>query len=142
MEINRRKFFKSVGGSAAVALMTSSQKAEALEHFMEEELEEHMLDQGQQTGTYPTVAELAEQDKDLARRGRRGIGGIFVPRGDAELRPLPEMPEKPTLVDFFKYRFGMGTHVQQSAARALETGMNEKVVLACQIGRASCRERV
>ncbi len=35
MEINRRKFFASVGGAAAVALMTSEQKADALEHFME-----------------------------------------------------------------------------------------------------------
>ena len=131
MEINRRKFFKSVGGAAAVALMTSEQKADALEHFMEEELEENMLDQGRQMGKYPTVAELAEQNNDLARRARRGIGGIFVPRGDAELRPLAEMPKKPTLIDFFKYRFGTGTHVQQSAARALQTGMNEQVVLAC-----------
>ena len=131
MEIDRRKFFKSVGGAAAVALMTSEQKADALEHFMEEELEENMLDQGRQMGKYPTVAELAEQNNDLARRARRGIGGIFVPRGDAELRPLAEMPKKPTLIDFFKYRFGTGTHVQQSAARALQTGMNEQVVLAC-----------
>ena len=131
MEINRRKFFKSVGGSAAVALMTSSQKAEALEHFMEEELEEHMLDQGQQTGTYPTVAELAEQDKDLTRRNRRGAGGLFVRGRDGNLPALRPMPEKPTLLDFFKYRFRTVTHNQQSAARALQTGMNEKVVLAC-----------
>ncbi|HAK55514.1 MAG TPA: hypothetical protein DCP38_08530 [Acidobacteria bacterium] len=40
------------------------------------------------------------------------------------------MPEKPTLLDFFKYRFGTGTHVMQSAGRALSTGMDEKVVLA------------
>ena len=60
MEIDRRKFFKSVGGATAVALMTSEEKADALEHFMEEELEEHMLEQGRQMGAYPTVAELAE----------------------------------------------------------------------------------
>ena len=41
------------------------------------------------------------------------------------------MPEKPTLLDFFKYRFGTATHVMQSAGRALKTGMDEKVVLAC-----------
>ena len=54
MEIDRRKFFKSVGGAAAVALMTSEQKADALEHFMEEELEEYALEQARQavTGTY------------------------------------------------------------------------------------------
>ncbi|MBF82971.1 MAG: hypothetical protein CL489_00700, partial [Acidobacteria bacterium] len=131
MQIDRRKFFKSVGGVSAVALMTSEQKADALEHFMEEELEEHMLVQGRQSGVYPTVAELAEQNKDLTRRARRGIGGMFVARGDGQLRPLQPMPEKPTLLDFYKYRFGTGTHVQQSAARALKTGMPEKVVLAC-----------
>ncbi|MEC7769057.1 MAG: hypothetical protein VX471_07235, partial [Acidobacteriota bacterium] len=76
MQIDRRKFFKSVGGVSVVALMTSEQKADALEHFMEEELEEHMLDQGRQSGVYPTVAELAEQNKDLTRRARRGIGGM------------------------------------------------------------------
>lgn len=65
MEINRRKFFKSVGGAAAVALMTSEQKADALEHFMEEELEENMLDQGRQMGKYPTVAELASRTMTL-----------------------------------------------------------------------------
>jgi len=131
MKIDRRKFFTSVGGAAAVALMTSEEKADALEHFMEEELEDHMLDQGRQLGKYPTVAELEAQNHDLTRRARRGIGGIFVPRGDNDLRALPEMPKKPTLIDFFKYRFGTGTHVQQSAARALQTGMPEKVVLAC-----------
>ena len=57
MEINRRKFFASVGGAAAVALMTSEQKADALEHFMEEELEEYALEQARQAGVYPTVAE-------------------------------------------------------------------------------------
>ena len=41
------------------------------------------------------------------------------------------MPEKPTLLDFFKYRFGTGGHVMQSAGRAMKTGMDEKVVLAC-----------
>nr|MCS5704351.1 hypothetical protein [Acidobacteriota bacterium] len=89
------------------------------------------LDQGRQMGAYPTVAELAEQDKDLTRRNRRGAGGLFVRGRDGSLRALQPMPEKPTLLDFFKYRFGTGTHVQQSAARALQTGMNEKVVLAC-----------
>ena len=132
MEIDRRKFFKSVGGAAAVALMTSEQKADALEHFMEEELEDYALEQARQAGVYPTVAELAEQDKDLARQNRRGAGSLFVRGRDGNLRSLLPMPEKPTLVDFFKYRFGFAsTHVQQSAARALKTGMDEKVVLAC-----------
>ena len=132
MEMDRRKFFASLGGAAAVALMTPEQKADALEHYLEEELEEYTLEQGRQSGRYPTVAELAEQNRDLTRSARRGIGRLFVPgRGDSQLRPLQPMPEKPTLLDFFKYRFGTATHVMQSAGRALKTGMDEKVVLAC-----------
>jgi predicted HD phosphohydrolase len=44
---------------------------------------------------------------------------------------LPKMPDKPTLLDFFKYRFGPATHLLQSAHHALKTGNNEKTVLAC-----------
>ena len=131
MQIDRRKFFKSVGGATAVALMTSEQKADALEEFMEEELELATLEQGRQTGQYPTVAELAEQNKDLTRSRRRGGGRLFSPGRDGKLQALLPMPEKPTLLDFFKYRFGTGGHVMQSAGRAMKTGMDEKVVLAC-----------
>ena len=131
MKIDRRKFFKSVGGATAVALMTSEQKADALEEFMEDELEEYTLQQGRQSGRYPTVAEIAEQNKDLTRPRRRGGGRMFFPGRDGKLQALMPMPEKPTLLDFFKYRFGTGTHVMQSAGRALKTGMDEKVVLAC-----------
>ena len=132
MEIDRRKFFKSVGGATAVALMTSEQKADALEHFMEDELEKYALEQARQAGQYPTVAELAEEDEDLARGNRRGAGRLFVRGPNGQLRPLQPMPEKPTLIDFFKYRFGFAsTHCLQSASRALKTGMDEKVILAC-----------
>ena len=131
MQIDRRKFFKSVGGATAVALMTSEQKADALEEFMEDELEEYTIAQGRQTGRYPTVAELEEQNKDLNRPRRRGGGRLFSPGRDGKLQALQPMPEKPTLLDFFRYRFGTGTHVMQSAGRALKTGMDEKVVLAC-----------
>lgn len=44
---------------------------------------------------------------------------------------LPKMPEKPTLVDFFKLRFGPCVHMLQSARLAQKNGCNEKVVLAC-----------
>ena len=38
MEIDRRAFVSSLGGAAAVALLTPDQKADALEHYMEEQL--------------------------------------------------------------------------------------------------------
>jgi hypothetical protein len=44
---------------------------------------------------------------------------------------LPPMPAKPTLIDFFKYRFGPATHVLQSARLALKNGHGEKIALAC-----------
>ena len=44
---------------------------------------------------------------------------------------LPAMPERPTLLDFFRYRFGPAAHVLQSAAHALAAGQPEKIVLAC-----------
>src|ERR1700683_4925177 len=53
---------------------------------------------------------------------------------------LPKMPEKPTLIDFFKNRFASLNHLLQSAALALKNGHNEKIVLACllhDIGVAS-----
>ena len=48
---------------------------------------------------------------------------------------LPEMPKKPTLIDFFHNRilcdaFG-GNHLMQSAKLALEKSLDDKVVLAC-----------
>jgi hypothetical protein len=44
---------------------------------------------------------------------------------------LPRMPAKPTLADFFKYRFAPANHLLQSAKHALKAGVGEKAVLAC-----------
>jgi hypothetical protein len=46
---------------------------------------------------------------------------------------LPPMPEKPGLLDFFKYRLGAFTrnHLLTSGKRALDDGQDEKLVLAC-----------
>ena len=41
------------------------------------------------------------------------------------------MPDAPTLMDFFKYRFAPASHLLQSAALARKAGHNEKIVLAC-----------
>src|SRR6266513_164653 len=46
---------------------------------------------------------------------------------------LPKMPTKPTLLDFFKYRFGPAQHLLQSAAHARDTGQPEKIQLACLV---------
>jgi HD domain len=46
---------------------------------------------------------------------------------------LPRMPEKPTLMDFFRLRFGdfTITHLLASAKRALDEGHSETIVMAC-----------
>jgi hypothetical protein len=45
---------------------------------------------------------------------------------------LPSMPEKPTLIDFFKLRFSSDTqHLLQSARLAKLKGHSEKVITAC-----------
>jgi hypothetical protein len=44
---------------------------------------------------------------------------------------LPKMPEKPTLMDFFKYRARGTAHLLQSGTHALKAGMDEKIITAC-----------
>lgn len=44
---------------------------------------------------------------------------------------LPAMPDKPTLQDYFRLRFGNTQHVLQSARLARLNGHDEKVILAC-----------
>lgn len=47
---------------------------------------------------------------------------------DPRLQP---MPAKPTLLDYFQYRFGPAEHLLQSARLAKLNGCGEKMVLAC-----------
>jgi len=118
MDIDRRAFLASLGGVAAVEAMDSEARAEALEHYLMSTLDE-------QAPALPPAPDP----------WRRGAGNLFIPsrtdEGDRALRALAPMPEKPTLVDFFNLRFAPATHVLQSAARALKTGMSEEIVLAC-----------
>ena len=46
---------------------------------------------------------------------------------------LPRMPARPKLLDFFRYRFGDITirHLLGSAKRAMDAGLDEKIILAC-----------
>ena len=132
MDLDRRAFIASIGGAAAAAMMTSEQKADALEHYMEETLDGLVAQQGSTPPKYPTVAEIEEQNRQ--RTGiRRGGGNIFNATGrDGKPRGLPEpMSKVPTLQEFFEKRFAPANHVLQSATRALKTGMSEEVIFAC-----------
>ena len=44
---------------------------------------------------------------------------------------LPKMPAKPSLLDYFHFRFASMNHLLQSATHALKAGLPEKVILAC-----------
>jgi hypothetical protein len=129
MEIDRRAFITSLGGASAVALMTSEQKADALEAYMEETLDQAVA--AAQPEKYPTMAEI---DAENAKRTgvRRGAGNVFNAGRDGSPRgPLAKMSDRPTLLEFFEKRFAPANHVLQSATRALKTGMSEEIVLAC-----------
>ena len=77
--------------------------------------------------------------------GRIGTGGLDPePELLAQLAPgtvmmmgdnpaLPQMPQAPRLLDFYRLRFGDLTvrHLLTSAKKALDEGQPEKVVLAC-----------
>jgi hypothetical protein len=134
IEIDRRAFITSLGGMAAIGLMSHEARADALEDYTIDRLDEALAQQ--QQGKYPTVAQLEAQIE--TRPSRRGVGNLFVNgRGDATLehvtnvKRLEPMSNKPTLKEFFEKRFAPANHVLQSANRALKTGMSEEVVLAC-----------
>jgi predicted HD phosphohydrolase len=117
MEIDRRSFLATLGGGVALETMSSEARADELEHYM--------MDQLDQQATANALAV------------RRGTGTLFrgpgVPGADGrpQLSPLEPMPARPTLVDFFKLRFAPATHVLQSATDALKKGDKEETILAC-----------
>ena len=128
MEIDCRVFIASLGGAAAVSVMGHEARADALEDYTIERLNEAVAEAQGGGQTYPTVAELEAQIE--TRTSGRGVGRLFVGR-DGNMSRLPRMPAKPTLQDFFELRFAPANHVLQSATRALKTGMSEEIILAC-----------
>ena len=118
MEIDRRVFLASLGSAAAVEAMSSEAKAEALEAYMIEQLDEK--------GDGDTASDRSLQFYDPERPVPRGTGRLF-----AENKNLKPMPAKPTLVDFFELRFAPARHVLQSAQHAMKTGQPERTIMAC-----------
>ncbi len=131
MEIDRRHFIASLGGTAAVALMSHEAKAEALEEYMVEQLNTASPPSQAPAPTFPTAAEVDARID--TRHYRRGVGGLFLTtQPNAKVSRLEPMPAKPTFLDFFKLRFApTQNHVLQSANRAMKTGMSEEIILAC-----------
>jgi hypothetical protein len=101
--------------------MNSLQRAEAADHAAIEELDRLVI-------VKSTIYTSGERDPRQAPPRPPDQGKTYLMGHDPR---LPRMPEKPTLFDFFKYRFGPANHVLQSARLAQKNGMSEKIVLAC-----------
>jgi HD domain len=103
--------------------MTTLQKAEAADHALSEQMDRLVIVKSAiyTSGERDPRAPLPRQDD----RGKLHLMGPD-PR-------LPRMPERPTLFDFFKYRFGPAAHMLQSARLAQKNGVDEKIVLACLV---------
>jgi HD domain len=100
--------------------MTTLQRAESAEHALSQELD--------RIAVKSVIYTSGERDprEPMPRpdaQGRRFLMG-HDPR-------LPKMPDRPTLFDFFRLRFGPSMHLLQSARLALKSGAHEKVVIAC-----------
>ena len=126
LEVDRKTFLATLP-VGALAVMSHEDKAEALEHYMEEELDtkiaaRHAEADGE-AGSIITLDQLEQEGPTTPR----GTGRLFQPR-EGEIEP---MPDRPTLLDFFRLRFAPANHVLQSATHALTTGQPERTIFAC-----------
>jgi hypothetical protein len=100
-----------------------SEYADKLEHQQIKELEGKIIARS-------LVSQLEEGRQPTYKRGKT-VPGVHLMMGDDPR--LPEMPEKPTFMDFVRLRFSIGgqQHLLQSARLAQNAGLPEKIVLAC-----------
>ncbi len=107
--------------AAATAGQDLDSRADAVERAMAEALD-------------PVPAKSAiytsgEEDPTERRTPLSMAGRRMLMEADPRLK---KMPDRPTLMDFFKYRFRPShQHMLQSAALARKNGCDERVVLAC-----------
>ena len=99
---------------------TLSERADELEHRQMEELGERIVGKS-------LLYNLADGERTL---GHRAFGGRMLMGEDPRLPPLPD---RPTLIDFFRCRFAVApqAHLLQSANLAQRNGLSDKMVLAC-----------
>jgi hypothetical protein len=103
-------------------LLLLNQRAEALEELMCRELDAAMV---LKSTLYVSGDIDPSQPRPQARNPKK------LPYLMGPDPRLPAMPDKPTLIDFFRYRFGPSAHLLQSARLALREGHDEKIILAC-----------
>ena len=101
---------------------TFSQQADELEYQQMQELGDRII-------TKSLLFNLADGEKSLGIGFAHGTGKQLLMGEDPRLQ---KMPENPTLLDFFKFRFAPSQqHLLQSARLARKNGLPEKMVLAC-----------
>jgi len=115
--------------------MTLSELADDPEEHMMNELDERIANKSM---LFSLAEGELEMEGGAALQARHG-GKYFLMGADPR---LPKMPDKPTLMDFFRLRYAKGplNHLLQSATHALKAGLDEKTILACllhDIGVAS-----
>jgi hypothetical protein len=104
--------------------LTLSERADELEERMMSELNDRIATK---SVLFKMADGIIDLDNGPALQAKHG-GKYFLMGEDNR---LPKMPDKPTLVDFFKSRFASTNHLLQSATHALKGGHSEKIVLAC-----------
>jgi hypothetical protein len=99
---------------------TLSERADALELQQMQELNNQLV-------TKSLLYHLADGERTIGPGF--GLGRQLLMGEDPR---LPPMPEKPTLMDFFRLRFTPAhQHLLQSANLAQKNGLSDKIVLAC-----------
>jgi hypothetical protein len=101
--------------------MNTLERAEAAEHALSEELDRLVI-------VKSVIYTSGERDPRVPAPRPPDQGRRYLMGHDPRLAP---MPARPTLFDYFKYRFGPANHLLQSARLAQKNGLDEKVVLAC-----------
>jgi hypothetical protein len=105
--------------------MSISERADQLEEQMAAELEAAMPVKS----VLYTSGDRDPRDPQPYRSDKGEFAGKRFLMGRD--RRLSEMPERPTLADFFRHRMSSPQHVMQSARLARTKGCSEKVVMAC-----------
>src|SRR5262245_37839895 len=103
---------------AGPQVMTLSERADALEERMMHEIE-HIVSKS-------VLFNLADGKVEMeggAALMAKNPGKYMLMGADPR---LPKMPDKPTLIDYFKCRFASTAHLLQSATHALKAGHSEK----------------
>ena len=101
-------------------MATALERAETAEHAMSAELDRVVVKS--------VLFTSGERDPRQPIARPPDEGKLYMMGHDPR---LPRMPDRPTLFDFFRYRFGPSAHLLQSARLAQKNGVPEKVVLAC-----------